>query len=90
MIFCFYNPSVTASRDTSAYYRPIVTKRSTNKIARTPFVFAVGKTCFMEGTTSGDFLYRIKQFAEGFDGIVEGFAVGGKAMVVENPVGILV
>ena len=33
-----------------AYYRQIVTKRSTNKIARTPFVFAVGKTCFIAGT----------------------------------------
>ena len=25
-------------------------KRSTNKIARTPFDFLAGKTCFMEGT----------------------------------------
>ena len=30
-------------------------KRSTNKIDRTPFVFSVGKTCFMESTLSASF-----------------------------------
>ena len=38
---------------------PDCMQKEYEQIVRTPFVFAVGKTCFMEGTPSGTLFYLI-------------------------------
>ena len=46
----FHRPTVHLKGVTHYTLQARRVKRSTNKIVRTPFVFSVGKTCFMGDT----------------------------------------